>query len=248
MKKYLLLLLILPTIFVSCSKKYATVDQEVSETLKEVKESIEDEDYREVIEKLSLKINQFSGTRGVDSLVYFLGVSYIELEEFESGAIQLRRFSDNFRISPLRPSAQYYIAQSYVRRLPIASRYQDITNMALRELNFFTELYPEHTLMKDVKKDIRTCRNLLAKSAFDIGYFYFRKDEFSPARAHFSDVIASFIDTDISDDARLMLSLSYLKLSDMENSKNEFELVEKNKVSDDFKSFYSDVEKGLSKK
>jgi len=231
----------------SCSKQYISVDQEVTETLQEVTQLVSDAKYRKVIDKLSPRINQFSGVQGVDSLVYFLGLSYIETEDFESGIVQLRRFVDNFKNSPLRPYAQFYLAQGYVRRLPIPSREQEITKMALRELNFFTELYPDHELMPVVKSDIKKCRNVLAQHDFDIGYFYYRKDEYSSAKAYFSDVMENYIDTDLSEDARTMYAISFLKLNDQESAGKQFDLIDYRKVHKDYKGFYIQLKKELKK-
>ena len=243
--KFFLLALVLLSAF-SCSKSYVSIDQEVDETLDKVVELMAKEKYRRVIEILAPRINQYSGVQGVDSLVYFLGISYVETEDFESGVVQLSRFVDNFRASPLRPYAQYYLGQSYVRRLPISTREQETTKRALAELNTFTELYPDHELMTEIKKDIKVCRNLLAKNIFDIGFFYFRKEDYSPSRAYFSDLLQDFIDTDLSEDARTMLAMSYIKLNDFENAQNEFQLIEKTKVSAKFVEYYDKTHEALT--
>ncbi len=231
----------------SCSKKYVSIDEEVSVTLVKAKELMAEKKHRNIIDLLSLRINKFSGVPGVDSLVYFLGISFIETEDYEQGVLQLRRLVDSFRNSPLRPEAYYYMSQAYVRRLPIPTREQKLTRMALRELNTFTELYPDHPLMENVKKDIKICRNLLAQYVFEIGYFYYRKEEYSPARAYFSDVIVEYIDTDLADDARVMISASYINLLDNESAKKEFEIVDYSKVTPEYKEYFEFVKKELEK-
>lgn len=211
------------TSFIGCTQRYVDSRGVVDEALARTRKYIEAERYSRVVHYLEPRINTFSGVVGVDTLVYFLAYAYLESRDYDKAQHQFRRLIDTHRASDLRPLAQYYLTQTYMRRLPDVDRDQHFTQIALRELFFFTELYPDHELIPKVRKDIQHCRDLLAERIYRAGLFYMSREEFSAARMYFSDIVRQYLDSRWVPFAYLKLVESFLHLKDIESAFEYFE-------------------------
>jgi len=226
----------------NCSSKVVNKNKEpIDKILSKTKKLFYKEKFYKVITYLEPRINRYNGEKKLDSLMYFLGIAYLEEKEYEKAENEFRKITQIFRESPLRPYAQYYLAQVYMRRLPDPQRDQTITKMALRELMFFTELYPDHPLISLVKEDIRICRNNLAQKAYLNGYFYYKTKEYSAAKIYFLDVINEYFDTKWVDNATAKLVLCYIYLDDIDNARKYYELLKTLKLDKQSKQDYKKI-------
>src|SRR5687768_13208099 len=106
-----------------------------------------------------------------------IGDTYIGEDSIESNILainEFREFLTFFPVSRRADYAQYKVGLAYTRQMLSPQRDQTATREAIRELEVFTQRFPDSPLRAEVAVLLRTAKDRLSQSEYEIGYFYAR--------------------------------------------------------------------------
>jgi len=83
-----------------------------------------------------------------------------------------REFLTLYPQHPKSDYAQFRAAESYFEQKNTPDRDQTATEQALEEYQRLLDIYPQSTWVEPAREKIRECRQTLARSHFQVGYFY----------------------------------------------------------------------------
>ncbi len=83
-----------------------------------------------------------------------------------------REFLTLYPQHPRSDYAQFKAAESYFKQKNTPDRDQTQTSQALEEYERLLDVYPQSQYVEKVRERIRDCRQTLAKSHYQVGYFY----------------------------------------------------------------------------
>lgn len=85
-----------------------------------------------------------------------------------------REFLTLYPSAPEAAYAQFQSAEAYFKQINSPDRDQTATAQALEEFQRLLDVYPNSEHVEVARERIHECRQTLARSAFDVGYFYAR--------------------------------------------------------------------------
>ena len=85
-----------------------------------------------------------------------------------------REFLTLYPQHPRSDYAQFRAAESYFKQKNSPDRDQTSTGQALEEYERLLDVYPQSQLVEQTRERIRECRQTLARSHYQVGYFYQR--------------------------------------------------------------------------
>ena len=83
-----------------------------------------------------------------------------------------REFLTLYPQHPRSDYAQFQAAESYFKQKNSPDRDQTSTGQALEEYERLLDVYPQSSLVEQTRERIRGCRQTLARSHYQVGYFY----------------------------------------------------------------------------
>ncbi len=83
-----------------------------------------------------------------------------------------REFLTLYPQHPRSHYAQFRAAESYFKQTNSPDRDQTSTGQALEEYERLLDVYPQSPLVEETRERIRECRQTLARSHYQVGYFY----------------------------------------------------------------------------
>ena len=83
-----------------------------------------------------------------------------------------REFLTLYPQHPKSDYAQFRAAESYFKQMNTSDRDQTATEQALEEYQRLLDIYPQSSWVEPAREKIRECRQALARSHFQVGYFY----------------------------------------------------------------------------
>jgi outer membrane protein assembly factor BamD len=83
-----------------------------------------------------------------------------------------REFLTLYPQHPRSDYAQFQAAESYFKQKNTPDRDQTSTGQALEEYERLLDVYPQSALVEKTRERIRECRQTLARSHYQVGYFY----------------------------------------------------------------------------
>ncbi len=83
-----------------------------------------------------------------------------------------REFLTLYPSAPEAAYAQYQAAEAYFKQKNSPDRDQTATKQALDEFNRLLDVYPNSAYVEPARGRIQECRQILAQSEFQVGYFY----------------------------------------------------------------------------
>lgn len=121
-----------------------------------------------------------------------IGDSYLGERRIDSDILAAGEFREFLRFYPLADRAdyaQYRLAMSQVRQMLAPQRDQTATREALRELQVFTNSYPNSQYLPEVTALYREARDRLSESEFLVGRHYFRTRWYPGAVARLEELL-----------------------------------------------------------
>lgn len=85
-----------------------------------------------------------------------------------------REFLTLYPSAPQAAYAQFQAAEAYFRQINSPDRDQTPTTQALQEFQRLLDVYPNSQYVEQARDRVRECRQTLARSEFQVGYFYQR--------------------------------------------------------------------------
>jgi outer membrane protein assembly factor BamD len=117
-----------------------------------------------------------------------------------------REFLTLYPSAPEAAYAQYQSAEAYFREKNSPDRDQTATLQALDEFQRLLDVYPNSQYIEPARERIKECRQILARSAFEVGYFYQRtRKAWRAAIGRYEQVLRAYPDYEHLDDVLFRL-------------------------------------------
>jgi outer membrane assembly lipoprotein YfiO len=123
-----------------------------------------------------------------------------------------REFLTLFPQHPKSDYAQFRAAESYFKQMNSPDRDQTATDQALEEYQRLLDVYPQSPFVEPARARIRECRQILARSHFQVGYFYQKtRKSWRSAIGRYETIVSEYPDFERFDEVlfRLAQCLSY---------------------------------------
>ncbi|MCK4578064.1 MAG: outer membrane protein assembly factor BamD, partial [Candidatus Marinimicrobia bacterium] len=154
-------------------------------------------------------LNNPAGNRAAEAQYYyaeclFQQKLYVEAElEYER---LLRRWANTEHLV----EARYRSVQCLVEQSPKYYHDQGITGEAVDELQQFIDDFPDSEYVDEAEKLIDELRFKIARKYYEAGRQYLKWEESESARLYFNRVLTLYYDTELADQARLGMVISFL--------------------------------------
>jgi len=123
-----------------------------------------------------------------------------------------REFLTLFPQHPKSDYAQFRAGESYFKQMGSSDRDQTATHQALEEYQRLLDVYPQSTWVEPAREKVRQCRQAMARSDFQVGYFYQKtRKSWRSAIGRYETIVTEYPDYEKFDEVlfRLAQCLSY---------------------------------------
>ncbi|TVQ90374.1 MAG: outer membrane protein assembly factor BamD [Bacteroidetes bacterium] len=197
-------------IFTSCSK-YQRLLKSDDVMLKKEKaiEYYYNEDYHRALGLLTDVIPAFRGTAQAETLNYYYAMAHYKQGDYILAAHYFRTFTQGFPRS--EHAEEFLFMSAYCKYLlsPRPSLDQTPTREAIRELQAFTNRYPNSHRVEEANKLIDELRGKLEVKAFETAMLYYNLRDYTAAVTSFRNVIRDFPDTEYREEAMYYIIRSH---------------------------------------
>ena len=144
-----------------------------------------------------------------------LADSYFEEGGAGSYVLAVSSYREFLTLYPQHPKsdyAQFRAGESYFKQMASPDRDQTATHQALEEYQRLLDVYPQSTWVEPARDRIRECRQALARSDFQVGYFYQKtRKSWRSAIGRYETIVSEYPDFERYDEVLFRLSqcLSY---------------------------------------
>lgn len=200
-KLYLVLLLSL-TVISGCGSSGSDIStDDPDKAFQTAKKNYDKKDYLQAIDDLTLIKVKFAGTGISDKSQYYLGMSYLQREEYLLAAYEFEYLIKNYTTSSFATDARFQLAMCYYGLSPKYALDQTYTNFAINEFKNFLELYPTDKNAPVAEAKIKELRNKLALKLLESAELYNKMENYKAATYYFESIVSDYYDTDFADDA-----------------------------------------------
>lgn len=131
---------------------------------------------------------------------------------FDDAIQAARRFTTLYPTHEDASYAQYIIGISYFSQMPVITRDQRDTKLAIQNFNELIERYPESIYVEDAKNRRRIAVDQLAGKEMQIGRYYLERREYAAALTRFRTVVEDFSNTRHVEESLARLTETYLSM------------------------------------
>ena len=118
-----------------------------------------------------------------------------------------REFLTLYPQHPKSDYAQFRAGESYFKQMASPDRDQTATHQALEEYQRLLDVYPQSTWVEPARDRIRECRQALARSDFQVGYFYQKtRKSWRSAVGRYETIVTEYPDYEKFDEVLFRLS------------------------------------------
>ncbi len=118
-----------------------------------------------------------------------------------------REFLTLYPQHPKSDYAQFRAAESYFKQKNTPDRDQTATEQALEEYQRLLDVYPQSTFVEQTREKIRECRQTVARSHFQVGFFYQKtRRSWRSAIGRYETIVSEYPDFEKFDEVLFRLS------------------------------------------
>ncbi len=158
-----------------------------------------------------------------DDAQFYLGESYFLNKEYILAIAEYDRLIRRMGFSEFVQEARWRICQSYVEQSPKYFHEQSSTERALSKLQEFLDDYPTSEYNEKALETIAGMRNKLATKLYESGRLYIKMEEYESAIITYKDLLATYYDTQIVEDAHFQIVKCHTLLGDSEKAADYLE-------------------------
>ena len=199
-------------------------------------EFMEKKDYMEAQQNFQIVVDSYSGSEYVDSAQYMLAETYYMNEDYITAAFEYERVFEDYPSSLHVAEAMFKRAVCYFEESPKASLDQENTNLAIDDFNRFIDTYPRHELVPQAQEYIDELREKLAYKEFNNAEIYRKLKKYDAAIIYYRLVITDYPRTTWANEARFGIGLVYLKQSQYERAREQFQMLVNADLSENLKN------------
>jgi len=138
----------------------------------------------------------------VDDAQYWLARTHLEKKDYTQAIVEFDYLVRNFPNSTQMEDAYFYRAKAYLASVPSYEKDLSDLKKAIRQFDEFITRYPNSKYTDDVRTEILSARNLLAKKELENGKLYQKMKEIPAALLYYSYIINNYPETEAANEAR----------------------------------------------
>jgi outer membrane protein assembly factor BamD len=237
--------LFIALVFVSCATRQTLTTLEPAAEFERAKSFFEQKKYDLAIEAFERILFYHASSEFVDDAQYWLGRTYLERKEYDQAIVEFDYLIRNFPKSTQLEEAYFYRAKAHLLAAP--SYYKDLSDLkkAVRLFDEFLTRYPNSQFTADVRQEILSARNRLAKKELENGKLYEKLKELDAALLYYKYIIDNYPETESAGEAKYRSAQIYEKKGEVETSLGLYkELLDDDKWQDEAAKRIADLEKG----
>ncbi len=131
---------------------------------------------------------------------------------FDDAIQAARRFTTLYPTHEDAAYAQYIVAISYFSQMPVITRDQRDTQLAIQNFNELIDRYPDSIYVEDAKNKRRIAIDQLAGKEMQVGRYYLERREYAAALTRFRNVVESYSNTRHVEESLARLTETYLAM------------------------------------
>ena len=211
----------------SCTQSVRTEQESAEIALASIERRVENLDHQAVIEEANAFLLQFPGHSEIDRVMFILGQTYLETEDYVQAESYFSRIQQQFPESGFADDAYFLLGEAYLKQSLPAHYDQEMTLRALGQFLRFVELYPQSELMSRVEEKVLFCRERLAHKRFLNGKLYAKLGYWRAALQYFEEVAADFSDTVWGSESLLRMGYALEKLGRRDDARAAYQSLSK---------------------
>lgn len=205
-----LIVSIIATIFVSCSK-YQKIQksQDYDYKYEKAKEYYDKEDYFRALSLFDQVMPFYRGTQDAEEIAYKYAYAYYNQKDYVMASFYFDRFAKTYPRSEKAEECMYMEAYCKYLDSPDYKLDQKSTKEALRDLQLFINAYPTSDRVEKCNELIDELRAKLQKKDFEIAKLYLKMDKYEAAVTSFDILLQDYPDTQYKEEALYYSIKSY---------------------------------------
>lgn len=231
--------------FISCAARQTPAAIEPEAEFERAQSYYENKKYSQAIEAFERILFYHPSSEYVDDAQYWLGRAYLEKREYDQAVVEFDYLIRNFPNSAQLEEAYFFRARAYLLGAPGHDRDLSDLERAIRLLDEFLTRFPNSEYTDDVRKEILSARNRLAKKELENGKLYEKLKEPDAALLYFKYIIHAYPETESASEAKFRSARIYEKQGPLEQAIDLYEeLLEDSVWQDQAAKRIADLEKG----
>jgi outer membrane protein assembly factor BamD len=210
MKQSLIFLAVFALI-VSCAVRETLTPLEPAEEFERAMSLYNNKKFDKAVEAFERILFYYPSSEYVDDAQYWLGRTYVERKEYDQAIVEFDYLIRHFPNSTQLEDAFFYRAKAHLLGTPNYEK--DLSNLkkAIRFFDEFLTRFPNSTYTDDVRKEILTARNQLAKKELENGRLYEKLKEPEAALLYYGYIMNNYPETQSAGEARYRGALIHEK-------------------------------------
>ena len=135
-----------------------------------------------------------------------------KLGQYDTAIQAARRFINLYPTDEDAPYAQYIIGLSYFNQMPVVTRDQRDTQLAIQNFNELLERYPGSIYEDDARAKLRIARDQIAGKEMQVGRYYLERRQYPGAINRFRAVVERYPNTRHIEEALARLVETYFAM------------------------------------
>ena len=140
--------------------------------------------------------------------------NYFAAEDYGNAAVAYENFIKKHPLNENIPYALFREGLSYFKVSEDTKREQSTTEMAAMKFTQLILEYRNSKYVSNAESYLRLCHERLAQYNFNVGLYYFDRDEYNAAIIRFQDVITKYPGFGLDEDAKRYIEESKKRLSE----------------------------------
>lgn len=180
--------------------------------------------YLEAIDAFQAIVFNYPGATVVDTVQYYLALSYYGNEDYTLASVEFNRLLLNYPASVYASQAQLMKAVCLYEGTP-EHHGLDQTDLetAIRQFEDYIVDYPESVALTDARAYLAKARARLAQKYYQAGIVYIRLSDYRAAKIYYQKVIDDFTDTEWGPKAAYQLAECHFLEHDWTGAQERFE-------------------------
>ena len=200
MKLTCLLLTVLTVI--ACAPRQSLISLEADAEYERAMSFFENKKYAQAIQGFERILFYHPSSEFVDDAQYWLGRTYLEQKQYDQAIIEFDYLIRNFPKSAQLEQAYFHRARAHLFGAPSYEKDLSDLKIAIRLFDEFLTRFPNSEYTDDVRKEILSARDLLAKKELENGKLYEKLKETNAALLYYEHIMNNYPETASAGEAR----------------------------------------------
>jgi outer membrane protein assembly factor BamD len=196
--------ILLPIILalISCTTRQTLTPLEPAAEFERAVSFFENKKYDQAIQGFERILFYHPSSEFVDDAQYWLGRTYLEQKQYDQAIIEFDYLIRNFPKSAQLEDAYFHRARAHLLTAPSYEKDLSGLKSAIRLFDEFLTRYPNSKYTDDVRKEILSARDLLAKKELENGKLYEKLKELKAALLYYEHIMNNYPETESAAEAR----------------------------------------------